>query len=401
MTEEIEFDWKIENWAIPPRLPLAALRSNPNIRICEFVGLRMPRYADRNYLKRAWYIYDPENWWMPVFARDLWYREIYDHWMDYEWRLRDDMTPRYRQNMDELGDLGGAHLVIPGYPGSGKSILAQMVITRMVSSIPHVIFNSSQLENITGDRDEDALGIIIDEGNTKTSDGSANILVHQENLRKTTRKGLLWSIQVDVNANPRAYGEDVALVLKPCGIDFNTGMSILGKDTRGLANFQACRFAMYRGGAFLGFAVLQRKHRPDDLVYYHGELSTWSTYASRARFYSIENTRTAGAEGAIDYDSQTKHILALKTQIEEQYLKKGRTMPKDVICRRLYRRAKLPEKTVSYMTEVIQCAKEELEFEEEERRGRAGNIPLADINAEGWGWLRTAYRKWGEEAHAL
>lgn len=318
--------------------------------MCPFVGLPLPHYPTQQHLKRAWFVADPRSWYIRPFRRRAIYRQLarnLDEWGDW---LRMDSTPTFYAETSRLKrDNDGAVIGIAGPKGSGKSVLGQMVLTRCVTSTPHVLFQYKDFDVHVKDMAELDIGVIIDEDLRATGQESRNLVVHVNNAFETSRKAELWAICTGVNLNFDGWGDTLDLRLIPYGYN---------------VRYQATRAAVWsKDREFLGLIVLTRKHRPEDSVLYYDSTGIWGQYKARAIAYSRDVLRQGGVTEAVDAESQTKHIETLKQHLRDEYLDHDRPLPKDLLCRRIYRQARLPAKSISYMQEVIAWAKEELEEE--------------------------------------
>ena len=372
MMLESERKWKMEAWEPPP--PLPRIKWRPKIHICPNVGIPLPRNPTVEHLKQLWFKYDPYNWHIKPFRRRSLYNLLkrnLDAWT--EW-LRLDSTPTFYREINTYRKAkDGAVIGIQGPKGSGKSWLGQMVLSRIVDSTPHVLFKYSDLELHISKRDDLAIGVQIDEDLKATGAESKNLVIHINNAFETSRKAELWAVCTGVNLSFEGWGDTLDLRLIPFG--FNR-------------KYQATRAAVWsKEREFLGFVVFQRKHLPDDPVYYYNEIGFWGEYKARAINYSLSVTKEGGVEGAVSSEQQDRHIAAMVDYLKIHVIDQGKSLPSDIKCRRLYRRAKLPSKSIGYMTEVIQWAKEELDGEERS----SGFIPTVTA---GWKGLRTAFHRW-------
>lgn len=381
MTPTSSSKLRLDDWKLPPRLPRF-------VDDLTTIGVPMPYYPEPEDFIEAWNFYDPLNWELDDLNRREWETEIlsnFDSWKRY---LCVDSTPVFKKTVAKKRSKGGILIGIRGIKGGGKSRLAQMVIGRICTVTPHVLFQykdiGAQFQSLNDEVQE--VGLLIDEDLTATGADSANLVIHVNNSWDTNRKAVQSGVCTGVNLSFEKWGNTLDIRLEPCGYN---------------ERFLATRFGMFSSkNRFLGFGALQFKHLPDDPVYYYNELGTWSQYDDRASLFSRTVTRSGGALDAIDDIEQTKHIERLKKLFTTEYIEKERELPPDIACRRLYRKAKLPAKSIGYMNEVIWWAKNEFE---EKKNGKKGEVPFDPklITGENWEWLRDAYRRWGEEAYAL
>lgn len=376
--------WECEEWEPAPALPKG--RTRKGIEICPYVGLRLPAYPTEYSLKAAWFSkQELRSWYIKPMRRRALYnlmRRNLRNWA--EW-LRLDSTYTFDRELKDYQKFNdGATIGITGPKGSGKSWLSQMALNRAVDTTPHVIFEYKDLEINIPQRGEEAVGIQVDENLKATGSNSKNLVIHVNNALDTGRKAELWVICTGINLSFEGWGDTLDIRMIPFG--FNR-------------RFQATRAAFFDvKNDFLGFCVLQRKHRPKDSVYYYSELGTWDEYEARARAYSLNVTRKGGATDAIDDTTQDRHVAAMKDYLKVRYVDKHIKLPTDLMCRRLYRKAKLPPKSIGYMNEVIAWAKFELEDDPAARGGQGEEgqglqVPYIEINAEGWFGLRADFEK--------
>jgi hypothetical protein len=308
--------------------------------------------------------------------------------------LRYDSTPTFYREIEGFKKRqSGAVIGIAGPKMSGKSRLGQMLLTRFVDTQPHVLFQYKDLEHHVKERDDLSIAIQIDEDLKATGHESRNLVVHVNNSFETSRKADLWAVCTGVNLNFKDWGNTLDIRMIPFG--FNV-------------DYQATRAAMFDcDNNFLGFAVFQREHLPGDGVFYYNEEGLWGEYEARAKAYSLTVTKKGGVQDAVDALTQTEHIKTLKQLFKTDYIKKGLAIPNDVMCRRLYRKADIPTKSVGYMTEIIQWAKFELENGSaagggQGEEGQGLPIPYIMTTGNDWELLREMYlKRWGNRAWAL
>lgn len=356
----------LTDWELPSMMPR-------EVDDLTTVGVPMPRYPDIEHFEDAWYEYDPLNWDLDDLNRREWATEIIAHFDQWKRYLDDDSTPVFKKTIEKKRAKGGILIGVRGIKGGGKSRLAQMVIQRICNVTPHVLFQYKdigvQIEKAEGEE----VGLLIDEDLTATSSDSANLVIHVNNSWETNRKAIQSGCCTGVNLSFERWGNTLDLRLEPCGIN---------------PDFLATRFAMFSAkNRFLGFGALQFKHLPDDPVYYYNDLSTWREYDSRASEFSRTVTRSGGALGAVDDVTQTEHIERLKIEFKVRYIDKGIALPPDIACRRVYRMAQLPPKSIGYMNEVIWWAKDELG----EGPTKTPFVPTA---SKGWEGLRSDLHRW-------
>jgi len=378
MTElEIEeHGWTREEWTLPPVMPR-------ELDTITTVGVPLSYYATIYDFKDAWFTYDPLNWEIKPFRRRELYNMIkkrFDLWK--EW-LPYDSTRTFHQTISGLKKHSDGGIIgLAGPKGSSKSVGGSMMTERVVprDDFAHVIFKYADIEKKTIGREDIAIVIQVDEDTKATGHDSKNLVVHVNNAFETSRKAELWAICTGVNLNFNGWGDTLDLRLIPFG--FNR-------------DFQATRFAAFdRNMDLIGLIVLQRKHPPTRPVYYYEELGTWSTYKARARAFSISVSRKGGALDAIDSTTQTQHIEEFKLWLKEHRIDKGLDIPSEVKCRRLYRKAELPSKSVGYMKEVILWAIDELEEDlPEDSSSKNVSTPVREISAFGWFSLRADLEK--------
>lgn len=366
--------WKMDEWEIPP--PLPRVKTSANLSVCPYVGLKLPHYAREKHLKKAWFSKrEVYSWEIQPFRRRALYKLLkrnFNSWIDW---LRIDSTPTFYKDMEGFKKRqSGAVIGIAGPKMSGKSRLGQMLLTRLVDTQPHVLFQYKDLESHVRDRNDLSLAIQIDEDLKATGNESRNLVIHVNNSFETSRKADLWAICTGVNLNFKDWGNTLDLRMVPFG--FNV-------------EFQATRAAVFdKENDFLGFCVFQRKHLPEDPVFYYNANGFWGEYEARARAYSLTVTKKGGVQDAVDDITQTEHIETLKKYFEKYYIDKGIPLPKDLMCRRLYRRAQIPAKSVGYMNEVIAWAIAELD---ENSKLKPVFIP---ISTKGWYSLRKTLHTW-------
>lgn len=370
MTElEIEeHGWDREDWTLPLVMPR-------ELDTITTVGVPLSYYATIYDFKDAWFTYDPLNWEIKPFRRRELYNMIkkrFDLWK--EW-LPYDSTRTFHQTISSLKKHSDGGIIgLAGPKGSSKSVGGSMMTERVVpeDDFAHVIFKYADIEKKTIGREDIAIVIQVDEDTKATGHDSKNLVVHVNNAFETSRKAELWAICTGVNLNFSGWGDTLDLRLIPFG--FNR-------------DFQATRFAAFdKNMDLIGLIVLQRKHLPTRPVYYYDDLGTWSTYKARARAFSISVSRKGGATDAVDSSTQTQHIEEFKLWLKENRIDKGLEIPNEVKCRRLYRKAELPSKSVGYMKEVILWAIDELE-----ETPQTGYVPTV---TEGWKGLRDAIYRW-------
>ena len=343
-TEAVQ--WKMEEWELPR--PLPRVKTRAGMPVCPFVGLDLPYYARERHLKKVWFSKrEVLSWEIQPFRRRALYKLLkrnFSSWIDW---LRIDSTPTFYRDMEGFKKRqSGAVIGIAGPKMCGKSRLGQMLLTRLVDTQPHVLFQYKDLEHHVKDRDNLSIAIQIDEDLKATGNESRNLVVHVNNSFETSRKADLWAICTGVNLNFQYWGDTLDLRMIPFG--FN-------------ADFQATRAAIFdKENDFLGFCVFQRQHLPKDPVFYYNTEGYWGEYEARARAYSLAVTKKGGVQDAVDDITQTEHIETLKRYFKLHYVDKGISLPKDLMCRRLYRKAKIPAKSVSYTNEIIAWAKFEL-----------------------------------------
>jgi hypothetical protein len=374
----------MERWELPP--PLPRVKTSAGLPVCPFVGLRLPYYAHERHLKKAWFSRREMKSWeiQPLRRRALYglLKRNFSGWI--EW-LRYDSTPTFYREMEGFKKRqSGAVIGIAGPKMCGKSRLGQMLLTRFVDTQPHVLFQYKDLEHHVKDRDDLSLAVQIDEDLRSTGHESRNLVIHVNNTFETSRKADLWAVCTGVNLNFKDWGNTLDVRMIPFG--FNV-------------DFQATRAAMFDSDKnFLGFAVFQREHLPEDGVFYYNEEGLWGEYEARAKAYSLTVTKKGGVQDAVDALTQTEHIATLKRLLKTDYVKKGLSIPNDIMCRRLYRKADIPTKSVGYMTETIQWAKFELENGSAARggQGKEGQriqVDYKEMTSKGWTDLRAALSK--------
>jgi len=366
--------WECEEWNPAPALPKG--RTRKGIEICPYVGLRLPSYPTEYSLKAAWFSkQELRSWYIKPLRRRALYNLMRRNLHNWAGWLRLDSTHTFNRELKDYQKFNdGATVGITGPKGSGKSRLAQMVLNRAVDTTPHVIFEYKDLEINIPQRGKEAVGIQVDENLKATGSDSKNLVIHVNNALDTGRKAELWVICTGINLSFQGWGDTLDIRMIPFG--FNR-------------RFQATRAAFFDvKNDFLGFCVLQREHTPKDSVYYYSELGTWGEYEARARQYSLKVTRKGGATDAIDDTMQDRHIAALKDYLKANFLAKGLDIPSDLKCRRLYRKCKLPPKSVGYMNEIIVWAKDDLEDSKTEKPVFVPQV------TEGWNGLRDAFRDW-------
>ena len=385
--------WECEEWEPASALPKG--RTRKGIEVCPYVGLRLPAYPTEYSLKAAWFSkQELRSWYIKPMRRRALYnlmRRNLRNWA--EW-LRLDSTYTFDRELRDYQKFNdGATIGITGPKGSGKSWLSQMTLNRAVDTTPHVIFEYKDLEINIPQRGKEAVGIQVDENLKATGSDSKNLVIHVNNALDTGRKAELWVICTGINLSFEGWGDTLDIRMIPFG--FNR-------------RFQATRAAFFDvKNDLLGFCILQREHTPKDSVYYYSELGTWGEYEARARAYSLRVTRKGGATDAIDDTTQDRHVAAMKDYLKVRYLDKHIALPTDLMCRRLYRKAKLPPKSIGYMNEVIAWAKFELEDVLAARGGQGEEgqgfpVSYIEITGKGWEWLREAYfKKWKSAAWAL
>jgi hypothetical protein len=371
--------WKMEKWELPP--PLPKVKTSANLPVCPYVGIKLPYYAREKHLKKAWFSRrEMKSWEIQPFRRRALYKLLkrnFNSWVDW---LRIDSTPTFYKDMEGFKKRqSGAVIGIAGPKMSGKSRLGQMLLTRLVDTQPHVLFQYKDLEHHIKDRDDLSIAIQIDEDLKATGNESRNLVVHVNNSFETSRKADLWAICTGVNLNFKNWGNTLDLRMIPFG--FN-------------ADFQATRAAIFdKESDFLGFCVFQRKHLPEDPVFYYNADGYWGEYEARARTYSLTVTKKGGAQDAVDAITQTKHVETLKRHFKIHYLDKGISLPTDLMCNRLYRQAELPAKSAVYMKEIIAWAKFELEDAPAAGAGQGKDVQgsQADYveNLKSWNILRS------------
>ncbi|MHA1138110.1 MAG: hypothetical protein ACTSSE_16655 [Candidatus Thorarchaeota archaeon] len=365
--------WTKESWEVPPEFPRS-------IRGITTVGVPLPHFIRvplvYKIFKLLWRRHDTKNWFLLPYKRRRWEKRILKRFWDFEEYIREDGTPTFYQHINLMRERGGGVIVISGSKGEGKSILAQMIACRLLpGSVPYVIWEHKDLRNVTETLREMDVVVITDEDLTATGENSKNLLVHIDNSRQTVRKTDLFIISTGVSAD--GSSESVDLWFEPCGYN---------------KKYQVTRFAVFGSAReFLGFVALQRKHRPDDPVHYYTKLSTWAEYESRATDYSKKVMKEAGTTGAVDSAVQDRHIAALVDYLQTERLDKGKDIPSAKKCRRLYRKAKLPQISIGYMDEVIQWAIDELEENEVlEEDSYQRDI---EISFKGWKKLATGIKR--------
>ncbi|MCK5643055.1 MAG: hypothetical protein KAJ19_19765, partial [Gammaproteobacteria bacterium] len=349
-------------------------------------------------MKRIWFTHDPKSWHIEEFRRVAMFklmRRRLEEWN--EW-LRFDSTPKFYKMISRLRkEKDGAVIGIAGPKRAGKSIFGQMVLSRCVSSVPHVLFRYREFEAHVHNIGDTAIGVQVDEDLKATGSESRNLVVHINNAFETSRKAELWAICTGVNLSFEGWGDTLDLRLIPWGFNLK---------------YQATRAAVVdQNRDFLGFMVLQRKHLPEGIVRYANEQGVWGEYKARAIAYSRSVIREGGAMGAVDSVSETRHVEALKDHIRVNYHDKGLTLPKGVMLDRVYRQAQLPSKSIRYMTGIIAWAlaelKEELENDpaaigREDKDGQGFRVLYMETTGEDWKRLREAYfKRWGNAAWAL
>jgi hypothetical protein len=229
---------------------------------------------------------DPKVWDMLPFVRDQWFDKILDSWRVYNRRIRFDMTHRFKVQVRKLLAKGGLVAVIGGRPaaqGDGKSIGALMFIDMLreefgVDVTPHMLWEHSHMQLAIDEEDTtDFLILDIDEDLTATGEGSKTILIEISNTWQTNRKPKL--IIISVGIDPGHSHPAVNIHLVPAGI---------------WEHYQATRFAMFAGGKFVGWTVMQRKYRPEWLMKYgiESEISSVDEYDARATAHSRTVLRT-------------------------------------------------------------------------------------------------------------
>ena len=371
--------WKMETWELPP--PLPRVKTITGLSICPFVRLELPSYARERHLKRAWFSRrEMKSWEIQPFRRRALYRLLkrnLSNWIDW---LRMDSTPTFYKDIEGFKKRqSGAVIGISGPKMCGKSRLGQMLLTRLVDTQPHVLFQYKDLEHHVKDRDELSIAIQIDEDLKATGHESRNLVVHVNNTFETSRKADLWAVCTGVNLNFKNWGDTLDLRMIPFG--FN-------------ADFQATRAAVFdKENEFLGFCVFQREHLPEDHVFYYNTDGFWGEYEARARAYSLTVTKKGGVQDAVDAPMQTEHIKTLKRLFKVDFIDKGLSIPNDIMCRRLYRKAKLPSRSAGYMTEIIQWSKFELGNGSAAGSKQRKPVFVPQVT-EGWNGLRTAFRDW-------
>jgi hypothetical protein len=337
---------QLEHWDLPPQLPREKV--SKYVKVCPFVPLKLPKWPSVSALKKAWFSVDTRSWHIKPFRRRAIYKLLkrnMDDW--WEW-LRIDSSPTFYIELSTYREENdGAVIGVAGPKGSGKSWLSQMVINRCIDNPPHVVFQYSEVEAHLQDKDDMAIGIIIDEDLRATGHESRNLVVHINNAFETSRKAELWACCTGVNLSFEGWGDTLDLRLIPFGYN---------------KTFQATRAAVWsKERDFLGFIGLQRKHLPDETVYYYDEEGTWAEYKPRAIAYSQSVMQKGGATSAVSPEEQDRHIAAFVDYLENWMEQKNKTKPpKNIMCRRLYRKAGLPDKSTDYMKEIIAWAKEEL-----------------------------------------
>lgn len=340
-------EWAENTWPEPPRL--SRVEMAPHVHVCPLVGVPLPGWITtsvpfdvfQDYFEGFWYDIDPLMWDIIPYRRDEWFDEICDGWKKWIRRIRFDSTPRFYKNLTQLRKKGGGVIVVSAAKGEGKSIIAQMVGTRLYPDIiPNVIWEHADLSGQVTDEDDLKVTIIIDEDLLSTGENSGNIIIHIDNVWQTIRKTNLFIVSTGVKAkgNP-----SVDIWLRPCGIN---------------EKYQATRCAvMTSKGNFIGWAVFQRKHRPEDLVRYYSELDTWATYESRAKAYSMEVLQAGGVREATTPEEEERHIGLVKDWLEENVDRDLREDP-PVMDRMLTyaKRLGVPSKSSAYLKRMVRTA---------------------------------------------
>lgn len=376
-------NYAVEDWTLPESMPRYRVGQ---FAICPFVGIPFPAGLDIHYkphervIKRVWFQVDSRSWKIRPFRRRALYQDIkkhYDLWFDW---LVTDSTPTFYYEVSTIKKANDGIIVgVAGPKGSGKSFLSSMTLTRLISTIPHVLFRYRDLKVHIRNFEDLKVGIQIDEDLKSTGAESKTLAVHVNNAFETGRKAELNVVCTGVNLNFEGWGDTLDLRLIPWGYN---------------VRFQATRAAVWtKKNEFLGLIMIQRKHRAADPVRYHGEMGVWGEYKARAIAYSIGVIKEGGASGAVDSVTETRHIETLKEHMREEYVDPGRSLPKGIMLDRLYRKAGLPANSIRYMSGVIAWSLAELEDER-----RANQISLAGegkhgkgfqpkLTAEGWGPL--------------
>jgi len=275
--------WAKEKWDVPPALPNRRVAGG--FRITPGVGVSLPSYirsvsSFERHFRYVWYMQDPRTWDMLPFVRDQWFDKILDSWKIWYRRIRFDTTRRFKVQVKKLLAKGGLVAVIGGRPaaqGDGKSIGALMFIDMLqeefgVNVTPHILWEHSHMQFVIDDENTSGFLVLdIDEDLRATGEGSKTILIEISNTWQTNRKPKL--IIISVGIDPGHSHPAVNIHLIPAGIN---------------VQFQATRFAMFAGGKYVGWTVLQRKYRPKWRVKYGimSELSSVAEYDSRATFHS-------------------------------------------------------------------------------------------------------------------
>ena len=356
----------LDDWQLPSMMPR-------EVDGLTTVGVPMPDYPEIEDFEAAWFGYDLFNWELDDLNRREWATEIIAHFDQWKRYLGHDSTAIFKRTIQQKRAKGGILVGVRGIKGGGKSRLGQMVIQRICNVTPHVLFQykdiAVQIKSVEGDE----VGLLIDEDLTATGQDSANLVIHVNNSWETNRKAIQSGVCTGVNLSFEKWGNTLDIRLEPCGIN---------------PDFLATRFGMFTSkNRFLGFGALQFKHLPEDPVYYYNRLGTWQEYDKEAVAFSRTVTRSGGALDAVDDISQTEHIERLKLEFKVRFIDKGLVLPPDIACRRIYRKAKLPSKSIGYMNEVIWWAKDELE----ESPSKAPFIPSA---SKGWDGLRSDLHRW-------
>lgn len=366
----------VQRWELPDM----ALSRNRHGR-SPFVGIPIRKEYDLGLMKEEfryrWFNHDSQVWRLPILERREWYNEIsrnFETWLNY---ITMDSTPEFYMNIRSLKRRGGILVGINGKKGSGKSWLAQMVITRLVETVPTVLFQYKDLESHVDPTQNGAeIGVLIDEDLKATGNESRNLVIHVNNIWETNRKAILSGVCTGVNLNFEGWGDTLDMRLTPIGVHEES---------------QSTRFAMFdKKNHFLGLAAIQRKHPWDGEVMYYSEEGVWGEYQARAEVFSRSVTQTGGAVDAVDANTQTRHVEQFKDFLRD-YAKTAPLPTKQILLRRLYRQAKLPAKSVGYMKEIIEWAREEIALEDDEL---ASTDTMRVIpSGEGWTDLRTALAK--------
>ena len=330
----------LDDWQLPSMIPR-------EVDGLTTVGVPMPDYPEIEDFEAAWFGYDPFNWELDDLNRREWATEIIAHFDQWKRYLGHDSTAIFKRTIQQKRAKGGILVGVRGIKGGGKSRLGQMVIQRICNVTPHVLFQYKDIAVQIKSAEGDEVGLLIDEDLTATGQDSANLVIHVNNSWETNRKAIQSGVCTGVNLSFEKWGNTLDIRLEPCGIN---------------PDFLATRFGMFTSkNRFLGFGALQFKHLPEDPVYYYNRLGTWREYDKEAVAFSRTVTRSGGALDAVDDISQTEHIERLKLEFKVRYIDKDLELPPDIACRRIYRKAKLPAKSIGYMNEVIWWAKDELE----------------------------------------